>query len=296
MKRFVSLMLSALFFTASVFSQEKKSALDAVVEAERAFARTSVKKGVRDSFIEFFAEDGINFQPHPTLTKEAFSKRPATPSPMVLDWHPITADISRAGDLGYTTGPYTLTDTQANKLVRQGYYFSLWKRQSDGSWKVVLDYGIQTDKAPTETVFKAARPMKSKVFKAKVSLELVRQELMTVDRQFAALAKDGGAGKAYISFITGDVRIHRNGRLPVVGAKAFRSLLAQQIYSMTSEPIKSDVAESDDFGYTYGRYELKFADSQETQKGYYVRTWKRDARGHWKIVLEVTNLLPKETK
>ncbi len=296
MKSFVSILFAALFFTVTVFSQGKKSALKAVVEAERSFAKTSVEKGIRDSFIEFFAEDGINFQPHPTKTREAFSKRPANRSPVILNWHPITADVSRAGDLGYTTGPYTLTDTQSNKPVQQGYYFSLWKKQADGSWKVVLDCGIETNKPATETVFKAARPMKSKVFKAKLGLEIVRQELLKVDRQFAALANQVGVGKAYFSFITGDVRIHRNGRLPILGAKAFRSLLAEKMYSMRSDPIEADVAASDDFGYSYGSYELKYEGSQETEKGYYVRTWKRDAQGNWKIVLETTTLLPKAEK
>src|SRR5688500_3834902 len=109
MKRFVSLLLPALFFTTGAFSQEKKSALDAIVKSEHAFARTSVEKGIRDSFIEFFAEAGINFQPHPTKTREAYAKQPVNDLPYTLNWHPVTADVSQAGDLGYTTGPYTLT-------------------------------------------------------------------------------------------------------------------------------------------------------------------------------------------
>jgi ketosteroid isomerase-like protein len=292
MHRLVSILLIALFFTATAFSQKKKSALDAVVEAERAFARTSVEKGVRDSFIEFFAEEGIDFQPHPTKTREALSKRPATRSPIVLDWYPITADVSRAGDLGYTTGPYTLTDSKESKLVGQGYYFSLWKKQSDGTWKVVLDYGIRTNEPATEKIFKAARPMKSKIFKAKVSLDLVREELLKVDRSFSALAKQAGAGKAFSTFSTDDVRVHRNGRAPITGVNAVHAFVAEKPFSMSGEPIKSDVAESDDFGYTYGSYELQYTNSQETEKGYYVRTWKRDAQGNWKLVLDVAKPLP----
>ena len=44
MQRLVSTVLVTLFFTAMVFSQQQKSALDGVVEAERAFAKTSVEK------------------------------------------------------------------------------------------------------------------------------------------------------------------------------------------------------------------------------------------------------------
>jgi ketosteroid isomerase-like protein len=293
MQRLVSILLTALFFTAGTFSQEKKSALEAVVAAERAFAKTSVAKGVPDSFIEFFAEDGIIFQPHPTKTREALSKPTTVRSPFVLDWQPVTADISRAGDLGYTTGPYTLTDPNESKLVRQGYYFSLWKKQSGGDWKVVVDCGIQTNEPATEKLFKAARPMNSKVFKAKVSLDLVRQELLKVDRDFSAMAKQAGAAKAFAASVNEDVRVHRNGRAPILGANALRAFLAEKPFSMGGEPIKADVAESDDFGYTYGSYELQYEGSQESEKGYYVRTWKRDGRGDWKLVFDVTNPLPK---
>jgi ketosteroid isomerase-like protein len=296
MKRISSLLFITMLFTGLSLSQGKKSAVDSIADAERAFARTSVQKGIRDSFIEFFAEDGINFQPHPTKTKEAFSKRPAAPSPVVLDWHPITADVSRAGDLGYTTGPYTLTDSKTNNLLKQGYYFSLWRRQAGGDWKVVVDCGIDTGKPATETAFKAAREMNSKVFKAKVSAELVREELLKVDGEFASLAKLSGAGKAYGSFVTAEVRVHRDGRLPILGATALRSFLAEKMYSMSCEPIKADIAASDDFGYTYGRYELTYEGSQETRKGYYVRVWKRDEKGNWKIVLDTATILPKEEK
>jgi hypothetical protein len=130
MKRFVSLLLPALFFTTGAFSQEKKSALDAIVEAERAFARTSVEKGIRDSFIEFFAEDGINFQPHPTKTREAYAKQPVNDLSYTLNWHPVSADVSQAGDLGYTTGPYTLTAKSKAIIFHSGKS----RRMAVGKW------------------------------------------------------------------------------------------------------------------------------------------------------------------
>jgi hypothetical protein len=110
MKKVFSVILILSAFVSSAVSQKIKtsSPLGSLVEAERAFARTSVQKGIRESFLEFFAEDGINFQPHPVKTREAILKRlaPATRPPVVLNWEPAYADISRAGDLGYTTGPY----------------------------------------------------------------------------------------------------------------------------------------------------------------------------------------------
>jgi len=63
-------------------------------------------------------------------------------------------------------------------------------------------------------------------------------------------------------------------------------------------PLKSDVAQSNDLGYTYGSYELKAtgdaanATSASLETGYYVRVWKRDHAGRWKIALDTTHPLP----
>ena len=60
-----------------------------------------------------------------------------------LIWTPVGADISASGDLGYTFGNYEYRskDKNGKPTVERGKYTSIWKRQNDGSWKVVLDMG-----------------------------------------------------------------------------------------------------------------------------------------------------------
>src|SRR5271163_2095517 len=60
-----------------------------------------------------------------------------------LTWTPVGADISAAGDLGYTYGTFEFhsKDKNGNSAVDHGKYTSIWKKQNDGSWKVVLDMG-----------------------------------------------------------------------------------------------------------------------------------------------------------
>jgi len=60
-----------------------------------------------------------------------------------LLWTPVGADISNSGDLGYTYGNYEFhsKDKDGKPTVEYGKYTSIWKKQSDGSWKVVLDMG-----------------------------------------------------------------------------------------------------------------------------------------------------------
>jgi ketosteroid isomerase-like protein len=274
----------------------------------------SVEQGVRESFLAFFADDGINFQPHPTNTREAYLKRPAPPTrpPVTLNWEPIFADVSRAGDLGYTTGPYWLLDkSPEQKPTRHGYYFSIWKRQPDGAWKVILDVGIQTpvpDAAEQalyfQTVQQRSAAKKASANVNKINLETERANLLTAEREFISAANSRGLSKAFEAHLGEEARLHRNGIFPLTKRAPIRSFLAQKKFMLSGEPLKADVAESNDLGYTYGRYELReegsAAQATAAEKGYYVRVWKRDgaggAGGRWKIVLDTTHPLPPPEK
>src|SRR5437667_8138838 len=112
----------------------------AVVEAERAFARAAATKGTRDAFLEFLAGDGIIFQPGPVNGRQFWQARASRKG--LLSWEPIFADVSLVGDMGYTTGPYEFRpDGAADKPIAFGQYFTVWKKQSDGLWRVALDRG-----------------------------------------------------------------------------------------------------------------------------------------------------------
>jgi len=70
-------------------------ARESVASFERAFARYSVEHGMRAAFLEYFADDGINFAPGPGNTKARFRARPDAIEPFVLDWHPAIAAVAR---------------------------------------------------------------------------------------------------------------------------------------------------------------------------------------------------------
>lgn len=294
MKRsFCVLFVTSLLVVTALTQQAISPALAKLADAERAFARMSVEKGVRDSFIANFAEDGINFSPHPTRTKETFGKRPAPPSPppVTLNWSPIYGDIAQSGELGYTTGPFLITDnTPAKRPAQNGMYFSIWKKQPDDGWKVLVDLGIQLNSAvaPLDAPFQSAPRWKVKPGKPNPSEALT--SLLNADRDFFASSTKRGA-EAWQKLLSDDARIHRNGVMPMVGKQAFSPWVEKQAAAITGEPIKADVANSADFGYSYGRYELK---SDKPENGYYVRVWKRDAKGDWRIVFDVTSPLPEE--
>jgi len=275
-------------------------ALASLVATEREFARTSVEKGFRESFLAFFADDGIFFQPHPVKAKENLRARPARPQTFTLNWEPIFGDISDAGDLGFTTGPFTLTSTSPpNSPAQHGCFFSIWKLQADRTWKVVLDAGISTPEAISSSSFRAARHPHSKPEGPAASLESERHALMELDRELLKTVKKIGLIGAFWTIFDEEARLHRDGFIPKVGKESIRGFLAQKAFEVSWEPIASDISKSADLGYTYGRYEAAEPGDASTRKvgrGYYVRVWRRDASRRWKLLLDTVSPVPPEDK
>jgi ketosteroid isomerase-like protein len=60
-----------------------------------------------------------------------------------LTWTPVYAEMAASRDLGYTYGNYEFhsKDKDGEATVEHGKYVSIWEKQSDGSWKVVMDMG-----------------------------------------------------------------------------------------------------------------------------------------------------------
>lgn len=246
MKLFIIIALFLFVPTLTALTQEKDlpSAQAELVNAERAFAKLAVERGVRESFITYFADDGIGFAPHPQKVKEIFSNSPApaTRSPITLNWAPVYGDIAQAGDLGWNTGPTVIEDTSPDKKpARHGMFFSVWKKQTDGSWRVALDLGADTPAAvaPLNAPYKTSYRASSKKPAVGVNVEGEIAGLLKVEREFLAAAKASSLGQAYQSRLSDDARIHRPGVMPVVGKDALRGWLAQQTMTLSGEPINA---------------------------------------------------------
>jgi ketosteroid isomerase-like protein len=297
--RCIAVILCLLASAAPALPQGEKisPALASLVESERAFARRCGEVGVRDSFIEFFAEDGVNFMPAPTKTREAFLKRPAPATrTTTLDWRPAYADVSLAGDLGYTTGPVVLTDNARKNPPRHSYYFSVWRKQRDGAWKVELDLGVETP-ADDPSSLRAAPRTGWRPGRAETDPAAGRVELMRVEREFSAESETRGVLKAFADYGADAARLHRNGVMPVEGAAAVRSYLSRKVSKYSWRPEHAGVAASNDLGYTYGSYELTWARKPDAaERGYYARVWKRDAKGRWRVVADITHPVAPEQK
>src|SRR5215208_3551742 len=102
--------------------QEIPPALQSMADTERAFAEACTRKGIRDSFLEYFADDAIAFNPAPVSAKERLRARPGRPfSEAELRWEPRTGDVAASGEMGWLTGPSTFIDrTEKNPRPQPG--------------------------------------------------------------------------------------------------------------------------------------------------------------------------------
>ena len=61
-----------------------------------------------------------------------------------------TADVWLVDERAYETGKFSFTFHPAAKppATNTGRYVTIWSRQADGSWKIVVDFGVPSDTAP----------------------------------------------------------------------------------------------------------------------------------------------------
>jgi ketosteroid isomerase-like protein len=109
-----------------------------VVAAERAFAARAGEVGWVPAFREFVAPDGQLLQPNGYANAPAELAATEDDGNRNLFWWPAFAGISRAGDFGFTTGAVSFDEARTPR----GHYFTVWRRQSDGSWKWIYDGGV----------------------------------------------------------------------------------------------------------------------------------------------------------
>jgi len=114
-------------------------------ELEAKFAKDVAEKGGA-GFAEWFAGDGVALGNGvaPRVGKVAIEKSAKwLPKDYQLTWTPTDGMMGPSGDMGYTWGHFegTSKDANGNPVKTSGRYMTIWRREKDGSWKVVLDAG-----------------------------------------------------------------------------------------------------------------------------------------------------------
>jgi ketosteroid isomerase-like protein len=262
-----------------------------VVETEHAFAQYSIDHGMKDAFLNFAAPDGVIFRRGPVNAIEVWKSRNPAPTGL-LTWWPSYADVSLAGDMGWTSGPYEFREKATDeKPAGTGHFFTVWRRQPDGNWKFVVDLGIEHPApAAPETALQYPVWLKNGKTASRASdVEAARGSLLEAERSLAADSASKGMTTALLARADETLRLYRQNSLPVVGREAVRKTLKDMTEFVTWETLKTDVADSGDLGYAYGTYAVTPKGSEKpSEQGNYARVWRRQGGGPWRVVFNVT--------
>jgi ketosteroid isomerase-like protein len=269
-----------------------------LVAAERAFAARSASRGTRDAFLAYLADDAVLFIPRASPGRPFFESQPSTGQGR-LDWAPIYAEVSAAGDLGFTTGPYEArAKPGVDSVTAYGNFVSIWTRDPvTNAWKVALDLGTTNERPPAARRLRAARGatvtprVEPAVSGGGAGVGDSTVYPMAADDLFSARASSDGTAAAISMAAAPDVRIYREGHEPTGDLSTGVELLSRLGERFAWHPEVSVEAQSGDLGYSYGTYGPATPGAPDI--GAYVHIWRRGPTGRWLLALDITNPFPR---
>jgi ketosteroid isomerase-like protein len=174
---------------------DRAAARRAVQEADRDLSRASEARKIDaftallDTDVVFVSESGPPARGHEAVrAKWAQFFDPAGPS---LAWEPYEGEVGSEGDLGYTRGRFVFRGKDGGKPVTErGEYLSVWRKQQDGTWRVVVDSSLPA----TDAGLTPVKGAPSRVITEGASGDL-RYSVVATRVEPAAAGPDAGAGR-----------------------------------------------------------------------------------------------------
>lgn len=117
-----------------------------LIEADKTMSDLASTAGFNSSILTYADSNIIklNDGQFPIIGKTAFTASFNKDKDVkTISWSPVNAEVASSGDLGYSWGNWKFI---AKDTVYYGNYFTVWKKQADGNWKVALDGGNNTPK------------------------------------------------------------------------------------------------------------------------------------------------------
>lgn len=127
--------------------KKMEAARKAIMQADLDFC-AATKANRLDGWMSYFADDATGFPAGRPLIhgKDALRKhysRMFEDPTFEIEWKPVQAEAAGSGDLGITIGTaeFRSKDKDGKPRSSPGKYLSVWKKQKDGSWKIIADLG-----------------------------------------------------------------------------------------------------------------------------------------------------------
>ena len=124
---------------------DKEAEAQALMDLSRQWSGY-VASGDLESGMDFWADDAVMLPPDmPVLDgKDAirdYVEAAADIPGFKISWEPASAHISRSGDMAYMIerNVTEVDGADGNKVITQGKVVTVWRKDSQGNWKNVVD-------------------------------------------------------------------------------------------------------------------------------------------------------------
>lgn len=129
-------------FASGRIQEPDTSSLAEIMAADAAFAVVGDEQGFGPAFDAYAADDILMFMSgDPVRGRTELVAALSGRAPGATVWSPLGGEISAGGDLGYTWGSYVSVPTEEGAEPGAGHYVTIWRKDSDGQWKVIADIG-----------------------------------------------------------------------------------------------------------------------------------------------------------
>ncbi|SEI37863.1 protein of unknown function [Dyadobacter sp. SG02] len=287
------LRLCAILVSVCVYavqSQQIDPDLNLLIREEKAFAAKAEETDVPTAFLAYLDSAGVIFNGEGAVNGIAEYGKAPKGGKDLLKWYPLIGHISQGGDMGFTSGPFQFLADRTQGAVGSGYFFSVWKKNAAGQFKVMLDGGVIHSGNATEAFTRDPEPQSNTAYRYIPPVGQVKDEnpqpWKAEDAFSVAAGKD--ADKAYKQFLADEVVLLRSDRpFGKTKAEALGTLAQQQIQSYQFIRSGQGISQAGDLAYCFGT--AKAAKDGKTVGGFFTRVWQRRPEG-WKIVAEQVSL------
>ncbi len=272
--------LATLLLSGAVSAQTPRQA---VLATEASFAEQVTKDGMKTAFVANAAPTAIIVENGKLVEAQAaWSARQVKPNSR-LTWYPLLADVAQTGDLAYTAGPWTML--QNDRAQSAGEYVTLWRKQPDGQWKYAV--GMSIERIGVAPAAPAVVPAPRQALAMATPSMAPTSVLLDLDTKFAA-AELLKPGATYQQYLSSEARLYRPGLSMMQGLAAVANMKnLDKGYFFA--PTTGYLSAGGDLGYVVGTYRHSGDARHPQESGSYLRIWRREAEGGWRLALEMFN-------
>lgn len=145
MKKIIFISMAFSFFSCSEQKPDPKKEGEKIMQLSREWSKSASTDSIEKT-LSYWADDAVVLSPgQPPIKGKAAIREMVTSSSTIpgfhISWEPLSVEVSGSGDMAYLIeqSVIKMTDSLGRSITEYNKGVTVWKKQSDGSWKNVVD-------------------------------------------------------------------------------------------------------------------------------------------------------------